>query len=176
MPPSGTVEALDKIGKGSKGVIIFHSLSKRSSAAGLRAGFIAGDKEVISKYRQLTSNGGVAISEPQLRAAQALYKDDKHVEKNRGFYDVNFQLSEKILNSKIPQGGFFNFIPVNDDLIATKHLWENHGVKVMPGRFMAHTDNGINPGRNYLRIALVNDETITKKGLQKISKGLQELQ
>ena len=46
----------------------------------------------------------------------------------------------------------------------------------MPGRYMAHTDNGINPGRNYLRIALVNDETITKKGLQKISKGLQELQ
>ena len=46
----------------------------------------------------------------------------------------------------------------------------------MPGRFMAHTDNGINPGRNYLRIALVNDETITKRGLQKISKGLQELQ
>ena len=89
---------------------------------------------------------------------------------------MNFQLSEKILNSKKPQGGFFNFIPVNDDLIATKHLWENHGVKVMPGRFMAHTDNGINPGRNYLRIALVNDETITKKGLQKISKGLQELQ
>ena len=176
MPPPGTVEALDKIGEGSKGVIIFHSLSKRSSAAGLRAGFIAGDKELISRYRQLTSNGGVAISEPQLRAAQALYKDDKHVEKNRGFYDVNFQLSEKILNFKKPQGGFFNFIPVNDDLIATKHLWENHGVKVMPGRYMAHTDNGINPGRNYLRIALVNDETITKKGLQKISKGLQELQ
>ena len=73
MPPSGTVEALDKIGEGSKGVIIFHSLSKRSSAAGLRAGFIAGDKAVISKYRQLTSNGGVAISEPQLRVAQALY-------------------------------------------------------------------------------------------------------
>ena len=99
-----------------------------------------------------------------------------NTKKETVFYDVNFQLSEKILNFKKPQGGFFNFIPVNDDLIATKHLWENHGVKVMPGRYMAHTDNGINPGRNYLRIALVNDETITKKGLQKISKGLQELQ
>ena len=32
--------------------------------------------------------------------AQALYNDDKHVEQIRSFYDVNFQLSEKILNSK----------------------------------------------------------------------------
>ena len=174
-PPIGTVEALEKIGEGSKGVIIFNSLSKRSSAAGLRAGFIAGDKEVISKYRQLTANGGVSISEPQLRVAAALYKDDEHVEKNRLFYDKNFLLSEKILGFNKPQGGFFNFIPVDDDLIATKHLWENHGVKVMPGRFMANTYDSYNPGKNYLRIALVNNANITEIGLHKISKGLQEL-
>ena len=72
------------------GVIIFHSLSKRSSAAGLRAGFIAGDKVVIEKYRQLVANGGVSISEPQLRVAEALYKDEKHVVKNRQFYDKKF--------------------------------------------------------------------------------------
>ena len=174
-PPIGTVEALEKIGEGSKGVIIFNSLSKRSSAAGLRAGFIAGDKEVISKYRQLTANGGVSISEPQLRVAAALYKDDEHVEKNRLFYDKNFLLSEKILGFNKPQGGFFNFIPVDDDLIATKHLWENHGVKVMPGRFMANTYDSYNPGKNYLRIALVNNTKITEIGLHKISKGLQEL-
>ena len=174
-PPTGTVEALKEIGEGSNGVIIFNSLSKRSSAAGLRAGYIAGDKKVISKYRQLTANGGVAISEPQLRVAAALYKDDEHVKKNRQFYDKNFLLSEKILGFKKPQGGFFNFIPVNDDLIATRHLWENHGVKVMPGRFMANSNNNYNPGENYLRIALVNDENITENGLNKISKGLQEL-
>ena len=174
-PPIGTVEALEKIGEGSKGVIIFNSLSTRSSAAGLRAGFIAGDKEVISKYRQLTANGGVSISEPQLRVAAALYKDDEHVEKNRLFYDKNFLLSEKILGFNKPQGGFFNFIPVDDDLIATKHLWENHGVKVMPGRFMANTYDSYNPGKNYLRIALVNNANITEIGLHKISKGLQEL-
>ena len=81
----------------------------------------------------------------------------------------------KILGFKKPQGGFFNFIPVSDDLIATRHLWENHGVKVMPGRFMANSNNNYNPGENYLRIALVNDENITENGLNKISKGLQEL-
>ena len=97
------------------------------------------------------------------------------LKKNRQFYDKNFLLSEKILGFKKPQGGFFNFIPVNDDLIATKHLWENHGVKVMPGRFMANSNNNYNPGENYLRIALVNDENITENGLNKISKGLQEL-
>ena len=110
---NGLTEALNELGQGSNGVIIFHSLSKRSSAAGLRAGFIAGDKVVIEKYRQLVANGGVSISEPQLRVAEALYKDEKHVVKNRQFYDKNFQLSEQILKSTKPQGGFFNFIPVN---------------------------------------------------------------
>ena len=70
-------------------------------------------------------------------------------------YDKNFQLSEKILKSTKPQGGFFNFIPVKNDLLATKHLWENHGVKVMPGSFMAFENNNDNPGKNYLRIALL---------------------
>ena len=175
MPPTGATEALNELGQGSNGVIIFHSLSKRSSAAGLRAGFIAGDKVVIEKYRQLVANGGVSISEPQLRVAEALYKDEKHVVKNRQFYDKNFQLSEQILKSTKPQGGFFNFIPVENDLHATKHLWENHGVKVMPGSFMAFENNNDNPGKNYLRIALVNDADTTKKGLDRVSNGLKEL-
>jgi aspartate/methionine/tyrosine aminotransferase len=175
MPPTGATEALNELGQGSNGVIIFHSLSKRSSAAGLRAGFIAGDKVVIEKYRQLVANGGVSISEPQLRVAEALYKDEKHVVKNRQFYDKNFQLSEQILKSTKPQGGFFNFIPVENDLLATKHLWKNHGVKVMPGSFMAFENNNDNPGKNYLRIALVNDADTTKKGLDRVSNGLKEL-
>ena len=123
----------------------------------------------------MVANGGVSISEPQLRVAEALYKDEKHVVKNRQFYDKNFQLSEQILNSTKPQGGFFNFIPVENDLHATKHLWENHGVKVMPGSFMAFENNNDNPGKNYLRIALVNDADTTKKGLDRVSNGLKEL-
>ena len=176
MPPIGTIEALEKIGEGSKGVIIFHSLSKRSSAAGLRAGFIAGDSNIISMYRKLVANGGVVISEPQLRVAQALYKDEEHVKNNRLYYDRNFEISEKILNIKKPQGGFFNFIPVDNDLAATKYLWENYGIKVMPGRYMAFSNRGNNPGKNYIRIALVNNAEITNLALTKISKGLLEIQ
>ena len=127
-------------------------------------------------YRKLTANGGVVISEPQLRVAQALYKDEEHVKKNRLYYDKNFEISEKILNIKKPQGGFFNFIPVDDDLVATKHLWTNHGIKVMPGRYMAYSNGDDNPGKNFLRIALVNNAETTDLALKKISKGLLEIQ
>ena len=174
-PPAGTLEALEKIGEGCNGVVVFHSLSKRSSVPGLRCGFMAGDHRIIGAYNLLTSNGGVCLSFPQLKAGEALYMDDKHVQINRSYYDKNFLISKNILNHKTPSGGFFVFKRVKDDLIATKHLWKNFGVKVMPGSFMAANSINNNPGSGFLRIALVHDDSTTKKALNLVSKGLEEL-
>ena len=173
-PPAGTLEALEKIGEGCNGVVVFHSLSKRSSVPGLRCGFMAGDQKIIGAYNLLTSNGGVCLSIPQLKAGEALYMDDKHVQSNRNHYDKNFLISKNLLNHEIPNGGFFIFKRVKDDLKAARHLWKKFGVKVMPGSFMAsNTDN--KPGSGFLRIALVHDEFTTKKALTLVSKGLEEL-
>ena len=174
-PPAGIIEAISELGEGFKGVVALHSLSKRSSAAGLRAGFMIGDSSIIAMYRKLIANTGVVVSEPQLRAAEALYNDDEHVRKNRYFYDTNFAISEKLLKVPKPHGGFFHFIPVKNDIEAAKHLWEYHAIKTMPGSFMANNTIEGNPGSNYLRLALVHEKKITLKALSRISKGLQEI-
>ena len=41
--------------------MLLNSLSKRSGAAGLRAGFLVGDKQVINQYLKLVSNGGSLV-------------------------------------------------------------------------------------------------------------------
>ena len=174
-PPPGTLEALKLLNDGTKGVVVLHSLSKRSSCPGLRAGFMAGDPKIIAMYRKLVANGGVVLSEPQLRAAEALYQDDSHVKISRDFYNKNFSLSETILKFQKPDAGFFHFIPVDNDLEATKHLWEHYGIKIMPGSFMsANTPKG-NPSKGFLRIALVHNLKITKEALSKIARGLEDL-
>ena len=116
-----------KLGQGSNGVIIFHSLSKGHLLLVLE---LVSLQETKLSLKNIDSWKPMEVSqflEPQLRVAEALIKMKKHVVKNRQFYDKNFQLSEQILKSTKPQGGFFNFIPVENDLHATKHLWENHG-------------------------------------------------
>jgi len=174
-PPVGTLEAINEIGNGFNNVIIFHSLSKRSSAAGLRAGFILGDQKIIEIYRKLIANGGVTVSLPQLKAAEALYNDDHHVIKTRDYYDKNFEISKTILNTTIPDGGFFHFIKVNDDLNNAKQLWQNFGIKTMPGSFMAQETKSGNPGKGYLRLALVHNAVTTNKALSSIYSGLKEV-
>ena len=136
---------------------------------------MAGDKKIINAYNLLTANGGVCLSVPQLKTAEALYMDDRHVYLNRVFYDNNFLLSEKILEHGSPHGGFFIFKQVKDDLLAARHLWKNYGVKVMPGSFMAENSDGVNPGYGFIRIALVHKSEHTKTALRLVSKGLKEL-
>src|SRR5260370_37998029 len=62
LPPPGALEACAAIGEGPNGVfdhvVVFHSLSKRSSAAGLRCGFVAGDRRLIGQLRHLRDYGG----------------------------------------------------------------------------------------------------------------------
>ena len=81
-----------------------------------------------------------------------------------------------IVDTNCSPEGVDYFIPGNDDLVATKYLWENYGIKVMPGRYMAYSNVDNNPGKNYIRIALVNNAEITDLALKKISKGLLEIQ
>ena len=101
-----------------------------------------------------------------------------------GLNRSNIYIPETVTNEKIPtfkvkvfnsEKELTSIEIFENDIYATKHLWENHGVKVMPGSFMAFENNNDNPGKNYLRIALVNDADTTKKGLDRVSNGLKEL-
>ena len=154
-------------------MIIFNSLSKRSNACGMRAGFIAGDENIIQNYKLLVSNGASPVPLPIQKVASALYDDDDHHNKACLHYDTNFEIAEKYLKPfykdyKTPEGGFFLWLKVNDDQKAAKILWNKFSIRVMPGSFMAKEVNGFNPGKGFLRISLVDKKEVIEETMRRI--------
>ena len=178
-PPLGGLQVCAEFGLGVSNVLSFNSLSKRSSAPGLRSGFIAGDPEIIKRYGQFVTFGGAPLPLPILHTSTALWSDDTHVAENRDYYNKNFELAAEILGGhfdvKIPPAGFFLWLKVGDGKTVAKRLWEKAAVKTVPGELMGRNDvNGNNPGKPYLRIALVYDPSVTEIGLTRMIKTLFE--
>jgi succinyldiaminopimelate transaminase len=154
-------------------VVVFHSLSKRSNAAGLRSGFVAGDPRIVAMMLRWKTYGGIQIPLPIQNASAALWRDEAHVETIRGEYRAKFQLAKSILHNKggyfTPDGGFFLWLDVGDGEAATRRLWGEGGVKVLPGGYLARETDGVNPGDRYIRVALVQDFEITRTALTRIA-------
>ncbi|WP_457560010.1 succinyldiaminopimelate transaminase [Caminibacter sp.] len=163
-PPASILEASLKVGnKDFKNVLAINSISKRSSAPGLRSGFIAGDSEILKNYLQFRTYVGCAIPLPLQYAAVKAWEDDKHAEEFRKKYVRNFEIAKEILGIEIPEATFYIWLKVDDDIEFTKKAYQN-GIKVMPGRFMGRGNAGV----GYIRIALVYDEEKTRKILLKL--------
>jgi len=156
-------------------LLIFHSLSKRSSVPGLRSGFVAGDSRLIELMRRAISYGGVATSLPVLSAATALWRDEAHVHLMRARTRANWAVAQKYLGTypgyTAARAGFFLWLRVGDGEAMAQHLWRSAGVRVMPGSYMGRTNTvtHINPGDSYVRIALVHSPEITEQALERIS-------
>ncbi len=171
--PSSAFEVLAEMGGDLSNVLVFHSLSKRSSAAGLRCGFIAGDEKWISLINTTCQVGGAGVPLPIQAAGTRLWQDEEHVEKNRGLYQENFRLAEEILGPvfqvEIPAGGFCLWLDVGNGVAAAEKLWREAGIRVLPGAYMSHRgENGFNPGDRYIRLALVYDPALTAVALETI--------
>ncbi|HET6160408.1 MAG TPA: aminotransferase class I/II-fold pyridoxal phosphate-dependent enzyme [Dongiaceae bacterium] len=159
-PPHGALEAARDLGDSLDNLIIFHSLSKRSSGAGLRSGFVAGEARLIQRQAQLINFGGVATPYPILAAATELWQDEEHVAEYRAKYIDNFNAAQDALGDIFgevrAEGGFFLWLDVGDGEAAAKALWAEAAIKVLPGGYMARADAaGFNPGQRYIRVALV---------------------
>jgi N-succinyldiaminopimelate aminotransferase len=72
-----------------------------------------------------------------------------------------------------PDGGFFLWLDVaalGGGIATTKRLWAERGMKVVPGEYLAATDEaGDNPGRDFIRIALVHDLATTRDALARLT-------
>ncbi len=147
-----------------KNILVMNSVSKRSSAPGLRSGFIAGDKEILKEYMKYRTYVGCASPVPLQKAAAVAWKDLSHVEEFRKIYKKNFLLAKEILGVKTPQATFYIWLKVEDELEFTKKLFEQKHIKVLPGSFLGR--NGI--GKGYVRIALVENEEKTKEVLTRL--------
>jgi len=177
-PPAGALRACAELGEGLANVLVFNSLSKRSSVPGLRAGFVAGDAALISKFSKLRAHGGAVQPLPVMAAAAALWTDEAHVDANRRLYRAKTGDAERILGADFgfyrPKGGFFLWLDVGDGEKAAKKLWETAAVKVLPGAYLARPAGAesANPGTSYIRVALVHDQARTATALTRLAETL----
>ena len=148
-----------------KNVLVINSVSKRSSAPGLRSGFIAGDEKILKEYMKYRTYVGAATPLPLQKASAAAWNDELHVELSREVYKKNLELASEILGIKRSESTFYVWLEVDDELKFTKELYETKNVKVLPGSFLGR--EGI--GRAYVRIALVENSQKTKEVLMRIS-------
>lgn len=152
-----------------KNVLVINSISKRSSAPGLRSGFIAGDASILKLYMAYRTYVGCASPLPLQSAAAVAWNDEEHVAFSRDIYKSNFALAKEILGCELSSATFYIWLKVEDALNFTCKLYKEYNVKVLPGEFLAREDaNGINPGIGFVRIALVENEEKTEQALQRI--------
>ncbi|SUS04922.1 putative aminotransferase [uncultured Defluviicoccus sp.] len=176
-PPAGVLAACAALGEGLENVLAFHSLSKRSSVPGLRSGFVAGDPRLIAAFRRLRAFAGATLPLPVLAASTALWQDAAHVEENRRLYRAKFDLAERLLGGRFafyrPAGGFFLWLDVEDGETAARTLWQQAALRVLPGAYLARSDaTGDNPGRRYIRMALIDDLAATEDALRRLKDAL----
>ena len=173
--PSLLEAALHVGNKSFKNLLVINSISKRSSAPGLRSGFIAGGENILKEYMKYRTYIGCASPLPLQSAATAAWNDEDHVSASREIYKNNFKIAKEILGIEIPKATFYVWLKIDNAIDFTKKLYENYNVKVLPGEYLAREDvNGINPGIGYVRIALVESEEKTRNALMRIKECLSE--
>jgi N-succinyldiaminopimelate aminotransferase len=95
------------------------------------------------------------------QAATAAWSDEAHVEENRRLYRAKFDalvpMLQPAMHAPRPEAGFYLWarVPGGDDEAFARALFASTHVTVLPGRYLARDAHGANPGRGYVRMALV---------------------
>lgn len=173
-PPPGALEVIAQHNLPLKNVLVCHSLSKRSNAAGMRSGFVAGDPELVGAFKRLRSYAGAGMPGPIMAASAWLWSDDRHVETIRNEYRERFNVAFEWLGHPFswtpPAGGFFAWLPVDNSEEAAKTLWEKAAIRALPGAYLGRPDpRGHNPGHGYLRLALTHPVHLIAEAVQRIA-------
>ncbi|HEX3673680.1 MAG TPA: aminotransferase class I/II-fold pyridoxal phosphate-dependent enzyme [Rhizomicrobium sp.] len=163
--PTGALTARFAQTGGVSRLLTFHSLSKRSCLPGLRSGIVAGDAKLLATFRQFRNYSAPQVAMPIQAASAAAWRDEAHVAANRATYAARFLAARRLLgnrsNFRLPDGGFFLWLDVGDGVAATRKLWREAGIRVLPGAYMGReTEPGksqSNPGFSFIRVALVSD-------------------
>ena len=168
-PPPGAMEVAREMGADPERVTVFHSLSKRSNLPGLRSGFVAGGPKSIAAMKQLRAYSGAPLPGPLQAAAAAVWADEAHVTENRRLYQEKYAIADEVFAGvqgyQPPEAGFFLWLPVDDGEAAALKLWQETGVRVLPGAYLAQGKSGQNPGEGFIRVALVAPQDETRRAL-----------
>jgi N-succinyldiaminopimelate aminotransferase len=160
-PPPGLLQAAYNSGdRAFTNCVVFHSLSKRSNLPGMRSGFVAGDENIIRSFLLYRTYHGCAMPPAHQLASIAAWNDETHVRENRALYREKFEAVLDILrpvcDAHQPDAGFYIWLntPCPDTEFA-QQLFNRQNVTVLPGSFLSRDADGINPGSDHVRMALV---------------------
>ncbi|MBJ3763138.1 aminotransferase class I/II-fold pyridoxal phosphate-dependent enzyme [Maribius pontilimi] len=175
-PPPGAMQVASHMGADPERLVIFHSLSKRSNLAGLRSGFAAGGVQSITALKTLRNYAGAPLPTPLQAVATRAWADEAHVEASRARYVAKYEIADRVFRGipgcAAPDAGFFLWLPVDDGEAAALKLWQETGVRVLPGAYLSRDTPAGNPGKGYIRVAMVADEEEMARGLRLIRDSL----
>src|SRR5450830_1177374 len=160
LPPLGALQAARMLGRDFTRLVVFSSLSKRSNVPGMRSGFVAGDSKILEKFLIYRTYHGCAMSPAIQHASIAAWNDEAHVVENRRLYAEKFErvlpMLQDVLDVQMPDAAFYLWArtPISDREYAIK-LYRDLNITVLPGSYLARDAHGTNPGKNFIRMALV---------------------
>ena len=160
-PPAGLLQAAVALGLDDmRNCVMFNSLSKRSNCPGMRSGFVAGDAAILESFFLYRTYHGCAMPQNIQESSALLWADEEHVVANRAAYRAKFDAVQPILSetfgTKVPDGAFYYWPDVGmDDQEFARELFVRENITVLPGTYLGREVDGINPGKNHVRIALV---------------------
>jgi succinyldiaminopimelate transaminase len=144
---------------GTDGLVAVHSLSKRSNLAGVRAGFYAGDGDLVHYLSEVRKHMGMMVPGPVQAAAVAALDDDAHVKVQRDVYLERLQSFAGVLGRwadtdvALPSGGFYLWMPAPGGAWGfTDRLATEGGALVSPGEFYGEA------GATHVRVAMVQPQ------------------
>jgi N-succinyldiaminopimelate aminotransferase len=181
IPPVGLLQAAVDMGHlDYRHCVVFHSLSKRSNAPGMRSGFVAGDAQIVERFFRYRTYHGCAMPLHHQYASIAAWSDEDHVAANRNSYREKFAAVMAILEGTLsvsrPDAGFYLWpsTPIDDTDFA-RGLFASQNVAVLPGRYLSREVKGIDPGARRLRLALVAPQRDCLEAAQRIRRYVESL-
>ena len=162
-PPLGALQAAHQLGRDYKNLVVFSSLSKRSNVPGMRSGFVAGDAKIIEAFTLYRTYHGCAMNPAVQAASETAWNDDAHVIVNRQLYAEKFKtvtpMLSDVLEVEMPDAAFYLWAkiknPAETDTSFALKLYRDLNITTLPGSYLAREVNGVNPGKNFIRLALV---------------------
>lgn len=184
--PIGLLQACESIGRHDYArCVVFHSLSKRSNLPGMRSGFVAGDANILKPFLLYRTYHGCAMSVQTQLASIAAWNDEEHVQENRRQYSLKFKAVLEVLNDssikdkiEVQQSdaSFYLWAKTSiDEEQFAQQLFAQQNVTVLPGSYLSRTIDGINPGKNRVRMALVASVEECIEAAERIKTFLQSL-
>jgi N-succinyldiaminopimelate aminotransferase len=173
-PPLGALAVAQSEGRaGFPRLVVFGSLSKRSNAPGLRSGYVAGDAALVKAFLLYRTYHGSAMSPAVAFASIAAWNDEAHVRENRALYAAKFAALQPqlaaVLPCAMPDAAFYLWARVpGDDADFARRLYAATNVTVLPGSYFARDAAGSNPGRGFIRVALVAQPDECAEGIARI--------